>query len=138
MPKTAKKGSKKQSPDSSNLLELKGFLSFLLLHELKLKPAAGDDLAVRIGKRRGEPLTAGTIYPTLKRLRKLKLIKYKRFGRKKVYELTDTGGKEIESLYGLFGHYFYGLKRVFRSTAVSKKKKAIKKSSKPIGKKSKK
>ncbi|MEI8348401.1 MAG: PadR family transcriptional regulator, partial [Pseudomonadota bacterium] len=51
-------------------VSLKGFLSFFILHELALAKRAGDDLAKRIGKRKGSDLTPGTIYPALKRLRK--------------------------------------------------------------------
>lgn len=93
-------------------LELKGFLSFLILHELKLKSLCGEDLAVKIGRRKGtDPLTPGTIYPTLKELRKQKFIRYKRFGRKKMYSLTDKGNEQIAVLYDEFSRYFYGLKQ---------------------------
>jgi DNA-binding PadR family transcriptional regulator len=102
--------------DSSDYLELKGFLSFLILHELNLKSLCGDELSKAIGKRRNCTLTPGTIYPALKRLRRKKLIANRRQGRKKVYSLTDSGSKEIEHLYGLFSTYFYGLKnKIVRS-----------------------
>jgi DNA-binding PadR family transcriptional regulator len=103
----------KQKDDLSSkedLLNLKGFLTFLILHELHSTPLCGDELAKKIGKRRGSPLTPGTIYPTLKRLKKLKLMTYKRAGRKKNYMLTGLGKSEISRLYLLFGNYFYGLK----------------------------
>ncbi len=98
-------------------LTLKGFLSFLLLHELRNRRGAGDDLAGRLGRRRGSPknpLTPGTIYPTLKKLRRAKFVKYTRFGRKKVYELTPAGTKELGRCYRLFGGYFCGLKAKIR------------------------
>ena len=95
----------------SEYLELKGFLSFLILHELKTKSLCGEDLAKKIGSRKGGELTPGTIYPALKKLRRQKLIKYKRFGRKKMYTLTEEGIKEIKFLYRLFARYFYGLKQ---------------------------
>ncbi|MBW2990716.1 PadR family transcriptional regulator [Candidatus Woesearchaeota archaeon] len=104
-----KKKSKKRE-NASEHLELKGFLSFLILHELSLKRLCGDELSANIGKRRGTSLTPGTIYPALKRLRKKKLIAYRRQGRKKVYSLTELGEKELEKLYTLFSAYFYGLK----------------------------
>jgi DNA-binding PadR family transcriptional regulator len=109
----------------SDYLELKGFLSFLILHELNLKSLCGDELSKAIGKRRNCTLTPGTIYPALKRLRRKKLIAHKRQGRKNVYSLTDSGSREIEHLYGLFSTYFYGLKnKIVRS--VPKKKEAAK------------
>ncbi|MBN2051987.1 PadR family transcriptional regulator [Candidatus Woesearchaeota archaeon] len=105
MPKTTNK-----DKDKSEYMELKGFLSFLILHELSLRSLCGDELSKAIGKRKKGPLTPGTIYPALKRLRRKKLVSYKRQGRKKVYSLTDTGGVELENLYILFSNYFYGLK----------------------------
>ncbi|MFH0870243.1 MAG: PadR family transcriptional regulator [archaeon] len=96
-------------PDGERM-ELKGFLSFLILHELNLSSLCGDELSKRMGRRKGNSLTPGTIYPALKRLRKRKLISYKRDGRKKMYVLTREGKSEIENMYALFGNYFYGLK----------------------------
>jgi DNA-binding PadR family transcriptional regulator len=101
-------------------LALKGFLSFLLLHELNLNSLCGDELSKKIGRRKGSNLTPGTIYPALKRLRKRKLISYRRYGRKKMYLLTEDGKKEIEKLYFLFGNYFYGLKNKLRRIPVEK------------------
>ena len=45
-------------------IELKGFLSFFILHELDQGPMSGDELAHEIGSRKGAKLTPGTIYPT--------------------------------------------------------------------------
>jgi len=88
-------------------LSLKGFLSFQILHELKRKPVCGDDLAQVIGKKKGSKLTPGTIYPALKFLRKKKLIKLKKAGRKKNYVLTDIGKEE----YSIFKRNF---KKIFK------------------------
>ncbi|MBU1201109.1 MAG: PadR family transcriptional regulator [Nanoarchaeota archaeon] len=106
----------------SQYLELRGFLSFLILHEVGLRKLCGEDLAKKIGRRKGAMLlTPGTIYPALKELRKKKLIKYKKNGRKKIYELTDEGKKELSVLYKLFSNYFYGLKhRIKRMDYISK------------------
>jgi DNA-binding PadR family transcriptional regulator len=112
----------------SEYLELKGFLSFFILHELGLKNLCGDELSKSIGKRKSGPLTPGTIYPALKRLRRKKLIAYKRQGRKKVYSLTDFGVKELDKLYGLFSIYFYGLKnKIVRNAPRVQKKREGKK-----------
>jgi len=119
MPKKIKK-----VHEESEYLELKGFLSFLILHELNLKSLCGEELSKVIGKRKKSNLTPGTIYPALKRLRRKKLISYRRQGRKKVYLLTDTGIKELNKLYGLFSIYFYGLKnRIVRNALDSKESK---------------
>ncbi len=104
------------------LLELKGFLSFLVLHELGRKPLCGDDLAEKIGRRKGGKLTPGTIYPALKELRESGLIYFEQFGRKKVYSLTDAGERELNLLYGLFSRYFYGLKSRIKRQKTRKKK----------------
>ena len=109
---TNKKTEKK--PLESEYLELKGFLSFLILHELDKKRLCGEDLAKKIGKRRGSILTPGTIYPALKGLRKKKLVKYIKDGRKKNYYLTDEGKKELKILYKLFSRYFFGLKAMIK------------------------
>lgn len=98
----------------SEYMELKGFLSFLILHEVGQKKLCGEDLAKKIGRRKGAMLTPGTIYPALKKLRKKKLVKYRREGRKKIYFLTETGEKELGLLYTLFSNYFYGLKHYIK------------------------
>jgi len=90
-------------------VEFKGFLTFLILHELNLKELSGEDLAKRIGQRKGAQLTPGTIYPTLKKLRKQKLLKYERFGRRKVYHLTPEGKAELKRLYQVISQYLKGL-----------------------------
>lgn len=106
-----------------DLLEFKGFLSFLILHEVKSRRLCGEDLAERIGARKGTVLTPGTIYPALKELRRKKLVKYRKDGRKKIYYLTDLGSKELEKQYGLFSQYFYGLKNKIKKPKKSKKSK---------------
>ena len=112
---------------SSELFDLKGFLSFLILHELGKKSLCGEDLAKKIGRRKGSTqLTPGTIYPALKTLRGLKLVKYKQFGRKKMYSLTPDGQKELDQLYKDFSVYFYGLKSHIKRP----KKKPLKKRAK--------
>ena len=98
-------------------VELKGFLSFFILHELSQAEMTGEELAVIIGKRRGSVLTPGTIYPALKRLKKQKLIKYRREGRKKIYYLLPDGIKEINALYRVFSSIFGTL----RSKLIKKK-----------------
>ena len=101
-----KKIANKEEP----LIEFKGFLTFFILHELSKKSLCGDELALIIGQRKKDKLTPGTIYPTLKRLRKLKLLKIKRDGRKKNYYLTDEGKNELKKLYKVLKYYFKGIK----------------------------
>jgi DNA-binding PadR family transcriptional regulator len=92
-------------------VELRGFLSFFILHELDNNSSSGDELARIIGRRKNIVLTPGTIYPALKRLRRQKLILYRRNGRKKVYFLTDQGKRELKALYYVFNEFFSGLKK---------------------------
>lgn len=108
--KDVEKSVKKPQKSVPKYIELKGFLSFFILHELSKKDHSGDELAKLIGERKGANLTPGTIYPALKRLRRQKLIQYKRNGRKKMYSLTVNGSKELKSLYLLFEDMFFGLK----------------------------
>ena len=99
---------------SESILPFRGFLSFLLLHELKYKEQSGSELAERIGERRGSKLTPGTIYPALKKLHRQGLVRYTSEGRKKIYRLSDDGEEELEKAYIDFSRYFYGLKKQIR------------------------
>jgi DNA-binding PadR family transcriptional regulator len=114
--KSSKKSIQKSAQKSvSKLLpkyiELRGFLSIFILHELDHKSLSGDELARIVGSRKNTILTPGTIYPALKRLRRQKLIQYRRNGRKKIYYLTDLGRKELRALYSVFGEFFSGFKK---------------------------
>jgi DNA-binding PadR family transcriptional regulator len=111
-------------------IAFKGFLTFIVLHELDKKQLSGEDLAKKIGQRRGAQLTPGTIYPTMKKLRKLGLVKYKRFGRRKVYFLTDGGKKELAKFYQLIGVYLKGAIPQLKAAQVKFDKKESKTSSK--------
>jgi len=106
----ASKEKSKNTDNNAPLIEFKGFLSFFILHELNKKELCGDELASLIGSRKKDKLTPGTIYPTLKRLRKLKLLKYKKAGRKKNYYLTDEGKIELKKTYKILKNYFKGIK----------------------------
>ncbi len=108
--KSDKKLVHKTTKLAPKFIELKGFLSFFILHELAITPLSGDELARVIGERKSSTLTCGTIYPALKRLRRQKLISYKRIGRKKVYSLTNLGKLELKSLYFVFSEFFSGFK----------------------------
>lgn len=95
-------------------VEITAPLNFLLLHELR-SPAAGSELAKRIGRRKGTGLlTPGTIYPALKELHRKKLISYRSQGREKVYSLTQSGEVSLEKLYKEFSQLFRGLRHKIR------------------------
>ncbi len=78
-----------------SIIRIKNFLRLQILLELKRKKLCGDELAEIIGKNKKEKLSAGTIYPALKFLKKKKLIIHKRNGRRKIYSLTNEGEKEL-------------------------------------------
>ena len=79
----------------TSCIVVKGFLRYLILHELHQQKLCGDELADKIGKRKScGKLTPGTIYPVLKVLREAKLIKVQVKGRKKLYVPTPRGKKE--------------------------------------------
>ena len=107
------------------ILEFKGFLSFLILHELNTKPLCGEDLAKKIGKRKGAQLTPGTIYPALKELRRQKLVRYRKYGRKKVYTLREEGKQELKRQHILFARYFWGLKGIISKERVKQSEKLL-------------
>lgn len=97
----------KKAPE---VVDLRGFLSFQILHELRKGKKCGDELADIIGKRKKTKLTPGTIYPTLKKLKRYKLIrKTKRDGRKKHYELTERGQEEHKLTKKIVKNMFRGL-----------------------------
>lgn len=88
------------------IIKIRNLLKFQILFILNKKKLCGDGLAENIGKKRKNKLTPGTIYPALKFLRKNKLIKFKRSGRKKIYYLTDKGKKELKSCVKVFKKLF--------------------------------
>ncbi len=110
------------------ILEQKGFLMLQILHHLNKKRLCGDELAALIGGKRGSKLTPGTIYPALKFLKKKKLVRQFRAGRKKLYELTSEGKEEYKLSRGLFRKMFRDILGMPRKP--SSKKKAKKKSKK--------
>ncbi len=101
-------------------LNMKGFLTFQILHELNGMKLCGDDLAEIIGSKKGSKLTPGTIYPALKYLRKKKLVTHKKIGRKRMYELTKEGKNE----YKIFKENF---QQIFKSIFFKRKIKSFKK-----------
>lgn len=92
-------------------LELKGFLTFLILHELSKEELCGEDLANKIGARKHQDdmLTPGTIYPAIKKLRLNKMLKLRQDGRKKFYKLNKKGKEQYKLLHKDFKRYFKGL-----------------------------
>jgi DNA-binding PadR family transcriptional regulator len=85
---------------------MRGLLSFQILWELGRKPMNGQQLAERIGKRRGSRPTPGTIYPALKELAKRKMILGDHTGRQVVYRLTGAGERGLDEATRYFVRAF--------------------------------
>jgi len=84
-------------------------LSFLILFLLSKKSMHGQQIAEEIGKRKGVKPSPGTIYPALKALKEMGLIKEKKSGKNIVYTLTDDGKKELKLAKEQFVRTFIGV-----------------------------
>jgi DNA-binding PadR family transcriptional regulator len=71
--------------------DMRGLLSFLILFLLSKKPMHGQELAEEIGRRKGAKPSPGTIYPALKNLKSMGLIKERKEGKNIIYSLTEDG-----------------------------------------------
>ena len=75
--------------------DMRGLLSFLILFLLSKKPMHGQEIAIELGKRRGEKPSPGTIYPALRCLKDSGYIKEKKQGKTIAYSLTENGKKVL-------------------------------------------
>jgi PadR family transcriptional regulator PadR len=75
--------------------DMRGMLSFLILHLLTKKRMYGAEIADEIARRKAERPNPGTLYPTLKQLEKRGLIESSREGNAKYYRITPTGKEGI-------------------------------------------
>ena len=75
--------------------DMRGLLTFQILWELDREEMNGQQIAEKIGIRRGTKPTPGTIYPALKELKKGGLIAGEKMGRQIVYHLTPEGEKGL-------------------------------------------
>src|SRR3989338_5661030 len=77
--------------------EMKGFLSFLVLHLINRQDMSGEDIRQEIEKRKGTKPSPGTVYPVLKTLNENGWIEeLKDSGKEKKYKITIKGKKEVE------------------------------------------
>lgn len=84
--------------------DMRGFLTFQILWELRVEPLNGQQIADKIWKRRGgNKPTPGTIYPALKELKSKKMIRGEKEGNQVIYRLTSQGKLELENA----ARYFY-------------------------------
>ena len=75
--------------------DMRGMLSFMILWLLSKRSMYGQELALEIGKRKGEKPNPGTIYPALKELTSRGLIEVRSDGRRTIYELTKEGSATV-------------------------------------------
>lgn len=73
--------------------DMRGMLTFLILHVLSKKKMYGSEIADELAKRKAEKPNPGTLYPTLKDMEAKGLVESFKEGRTKYYRLT-TAGKE--------------------------------------------
>lgn len=90
-------------------MDMRGYLSFMMLWLLSKQPMSGSAIAEEIEKRRGTKPNPGTIYPALKVLRVRKAVIVRTMGRQKVYTLTPYGKKELDRSVQSFCRMFYDM-----------------------------
>jgi len=86
--------------------DMRGFLAFQILWELRNGPLNGQQIAKCIAVRRGTKPTPGTIYPALDKLKKDGLLNPEKTGRQVIYNLTTSGIKGLEDAARYFNQAF--------------------------------
>lgn len=86
--------------------DMRGLLSFQILWLLSRKRMHGEEIATEIGKRRGEKPKPGTLYPALKELKEIGLIKGEKKGKLITYSLTEKGRKSVSNATRYFCRAF--------------------------------
>lgn len=103
--------------------DMRGMLSFMILWLLSQRPMYGQELAVEIGKRRGDKPNPGTIYPALKDLATRGMIEAHLEGRNNVYRLTERGRV---GLSGALTYFRRAFGEIFDSTvSISESRKSL-------------
>lgn len=74
---------------------MRGLLSFQILWLLSKRKMHGEEIALEIGRRRGEKPKPGTIYPALKELKAAGLISGSKRGKTITYSLTASGRRSV-------------------------------------------
>jgi len=91
--------------------DMKGFLSYLILWNLRKKSMTGAEIAKELEDRKGSKPSPGTIYPALKELKDKGLITS---DHNKAYSLTKKGKKELKKACSTFCDIFYDMKDMFK------------------------
>lgn len=82
--------------------DMRGLLSFLILHLLSRKRMYGVEIADEIAKRKAEKPNPGTLYPTLKSLENKGLIESSKEGNTRYYRITQSGKEGLEEAKEFF------------------------------------
>jgi DNA-binding PadR family transcriptional regulator len=87
--------------------DMRGYLTYLILWNLRNNTMNGAEIAKELEKRKGSKPNPGTLYPALKDLKEKGLIKADKH---KKYSLTKKGDKEIHAACAFFCQIFYDMK----------------------------
>ena len=82
--------------------DMRGLLSFLIMHILSRKPMYGMEIAEEIAKRKADKPNPGTLYPTLKTMEKKGLIESSKKGNMRMYKLTPAGKEGLTTAKEFF------------------------------------
>ena len=82
--------------------DMRGLLSFLILHLLSKKKMYGSEIANEIAKRKAEKPNPGTLYPTLKSLQARGPIESTKEGNTRYYKLTPAGKEGLQQAREFF------------------------------------
>lgn len=82
--------------------DMRGMLSFMILHLLSKKDMYGMEIAKEIARRKADQPNPGTLYPTLRRLEEAGLIESFKKDGTKFYTLTDDGRSGLEQAKRFF------------------------------------
>ena len=86
-------------------VKITNMLKFYTLCLLSTGPKHGYDLIKELGEKLGRRVSASNVYPFLENLRKNKLIKFDKIGKreKKTYYMTSEGKKFTSEMFSKFG-----------------------------------
>lgn len=82
--------------------DMRGMLSFLIMHLLSSRDMYGMEIATEIAKRKADKPNPGTLYPTLKQMESRGLIESYMMEGTKLYRLTSEGSDGLKEAKRFF------------------------------------
>jgi len=82
--------------------DMRGMLSFLIMHLLSKKDMYGSEIADALARRKAEKPNPGTLYPTLKYMEKRGVVQSYKDGNLKYYRLTKDGKEGLQQAKEFF------------------------------------